>query len=208
MNDAERAPIDFLLAMLESYGRGCDLNFSRYVIGPPGSQYVQPRETVRIHASEFGRAWLEHQIRTLAANQELALNSCVMFEERPLHVPMIDFAESVSQAEAGRVAEQFAQALSVGALWCFSSGRSFHAYGDRLLEPGEWHAYLGALLTLSPNVPVVDVRWVGHSLRRGYSALRWSHRTSRYQWAPILIGKVDVSSYRVAVAKRAHQSKP
>jgi hypothetical protein len=45
------------------------------------------------------------------------------------------------------------------------------------------------LLLLNQNdlPPMVDIRWVGHALRRGFAALRWSCNTNRYLSMPQLL---------------------
>ena len=72
----------------------------------------------------------------------------------------------------------------------FDSGRSFHAYGNRLLSTEEWIQFMGSLLLL--NEPgknkLIDTRWIGHRLMAGYSSLRWSCNTRWYKRFPTFIG--------------------
>lgn len=81
-------------------------------------------------------------------------------------------------------------AASYDSSWLIAeSGNSFHAYMGKLLDEKEWTAYLGELLLQTPpahegEAMPIDVRWIGHSLIRGYTALRCSCRTTAYRQLP------------------------
>jgi hypothetical protein len=68
----------------------------------------------------------------------------------------------------------------------FHSGRSLHGYFPNLIPRQVWPKYLGRLLVLNEHgrPPVIDTRWVGYALMRGFGSLRWSHNTSRYLSIP------------------------
>ena len=102
------------------------------------------------------------------------------------HIPMIDFGTR-NLAEAAEIPVNliFPNSREVK-FYLFKSGRSFHGYFNQLLSHDEWVKYMGRLLLL--NVPfrneVVDSRWVGHSLNKGYSGLRWTANTIGYPVSP------------------------
>ena len=160
------------------------LSFSKYDIGEPGLQYIQKRKIINLNRSEFGFDWLDQQMTNLKLNQELTWNSNVKISNKTYHVPMIDFEVGIDSDIIKATAVDLLLELNLQELWFLKSGRSFHAYGFPLLKKQEWYQYLGKLLTLPRNYPCIDTRWIGHSLKRGYSALRWSHKTNRYKQLP------------------------
>jgi hypothetical protein len=94
-----------------------------------------------------------------------------------MHIPQIDFAENCVQPAASYICDVMEEAFPNLKLSLFTTGRSLHAYGDRLLYKEEWYRWLGKLLRADHKdalLPNVDYRWIGFSLERGYSALRLS----------------------------------
>lgn len=74
----------------------------------------------------------------------------------------------------------------------FSSGRSYHGYGSRLLSNEEWRMFMYKLLTLPGTAhglvdSVIDFKWIGHRLIAGHSALRLSAVDRHYLHEPILV---------------------
>lgn len=177
-------PFDIAKEILNKQSADYKLSFSKYDIGEPGFQYIQERKIIHVNRSKFGFDWLEQQINTLKLNQELTWNSNVKIANKLYHVPMIDFEDGIDSEVLKGIASDLISELKLQELWLLKSGRSFHGYGSPLLSRQEWYHYLGLLLTLPRNYPCVDSRWIGHSLKRGYSALRWSHKTNRYKQLP------------------------
>jgi len=180
------APFNIAKQILNSQEVDCILSFSKYDIGEPGFQFFQKRKLIHVNSSDFDFVWLEQQINTLKSNQELTWNSKVKISNKFYHVPMIDFEAGVDSDILKIMASDLVSILNLHELWLLKSGSSFHAYGLPLLNKQDWYHYLGILLTLPRNFPCIDSRWIGHSLRRGYSALRWSHNTKRYKQLPAL----------------------
>jgi hypothetical protein len=110
-----------------------------------------------------------------------------------MHIPMVDFAGEVD-AEDGAILANLLAEFGVPTLELYRSGSSFHGYGTTLLGPDQWARFAATLLLA--NVPqrrhVVDCRWVGHRLRAGYGALRWSCNTSQYKQFPEHVGRVHL----------------
>lgn len=75
----------------------------------------------------------------------------------------------------------------------YSSGRSYHAYGASILTFEEWAKWLGEMLLI--NTPgennIVDVRWIGHSLKRSQSFLRLTANSSGYLMVPEYQGEAS-----------------
>lgn len=135
---------------------------------------------------------IETIIAGTPAGHELALHSDFRLangERR--HLVMIDMATS-SRAHLdklrGFLGDHFFQRIT----W-FSSGRSFHGYGEDLLSQDDWVHFMGLLLLANkPRFePTVDPRWIGHRLLGGYAALRWTKNTDHYLVTPTSIDQRD-----------------
>ena len=170
--------------------RGKDLIFtySRYTVAEPGRQAEAPRSPVlRVSATELTQLWLRKRLAELGPTEEMAIHSWVECNGVGFHIPMVDFVsrpghivlrelDCVLAAET-RLDDHFV---------LFDSGRSLHGYFPDLIPEHIWPKYLGRLLVLNEHdrPPVIDSRWVGHALVRGFAALRWSCNTSRYLSIP------------------------
>lgn len=179
--------LKFALEILNGQSLDYTTYFSKYAIGNSGQQYQQPREILAVQRSDFGSDWVNKQLNSLMLNQELAWHSKVEISGLIYHIPMIDFEMGNRDESIKSYLSGLLKATNTKELWCFKSGRSYHAYGFPLLNQEEWLMYLGCLLSLPQHYPSVDTRWIGYSLRRGYSALRWSNNTKRYKQMPIFI---------------------
>ncbi|MGP0150810.1 primase 1D-like protein [Pseudomonas oryzihabitans] len=120
---------------------------------------------------------------------ELAFHSAVELEDgRTFHIPLIDMSsKSFSLLTKYNNYTDFFSEKRIKTVW-FNSGRSYHGYGSELLSYSDWVAYMGRLLLINtPAVPdIVDPRWIGHRLMGGYSALRWTKKTTQYKNVPTL----------------------
>ena len=176
-------PIDLIVKYFAS--DGVTLNFSKYI-------YVEYGRTLeRTMFSEksgaVGSFWLEYQLKALRKSEELAFHSKVGKHGNEYHFPIIDF---VGRHDVDELRKAF---LAVFPDWdsvlhIFDSGRSYHGYIPQLLKKSEWIAFLGKLLLVNPpphrGGPIVDARWIGHSIVNQFSALRWSWNTSMYLGIP------------------------
>jgi hypothetical protein len=109
--------------------------------------------------------------------QELALHSNVEFgSEEQRHIVMVDMATS-SKAHLEKLRVYLGDHFFQQIAW-FSSGRSFHGYGEDLLQEPDWVKFMGLLLLANkPRMEAtVDPRWIGHRLLAGYAALRWTKK--------------------------------
>jgi hypothetical protein len=169
---------------------GADLVFtySRYEVAPPRLQATAPRsEVLRVLACDVTPDWLADRFAELGPNEEMAWHSRVEGRGVGFHIPMIDFIGRPAHSELCEVIRMLTAETGLsGHFVCFETGRSFHGYFSDLIPDDAWPKYLGQLLLLSEHdgSPVIDTRWVGHALVRGFTALRWSHNTNRYRAMP------------------------
>jgi hypothetical protein len=176
---------------------GTDLMFtySRYEVAPPGLQAVAPRSAVlRVPASDVTLSWIGDRFAELGPREEMAWHSWVECRGVGLHIPMIDFIGRPARAVLCHLSGMLSVEMSLkGSLVLFDTGRSFHAYFPDLIPEGSWAKYLGQLLLLNEHdrSPIIDTRWIGHALMRGFAALRWSHNTDRYEAMPSLSSIFD-----------------
>jgi hypothetical protein len=176
---------------------GADLIFtySRYEVAAPGLQAAAPRSDVlRVAARDVTPAWLADRFAELGPNEEMAWHSCVECKGVGFHIPMIDFIGRPAHSVLCEVIQMLAAEIGIsGHFTFFETGRSFHGYFSDLIPERVWPKYLGQLLILNDHdrPPVIDTRWVGHALVRGFTALRWSHNTNRYRVMPRLVSVLD-----------------
>lgn len=190
MNFSGTHPLRIIDELRSLRGDSLLLNFSRYRYRPQSP--IDERETFSVSISMVDNRWLLSEIEALPDGWELALNSTVIDgRNRKFHIPMIDFVgRDASMIFSGHYRDVLGRNI-VDQLQYFDSGRSFHAYSPVLVSKARWLKLMGSLLLLNlPDAePFIDSRWIGHRLRAGYSALRWSARTSQYRIAPHYIDK-------------------
>ncbi len=184
---AETHPYWHLRSVLERREGVAAVPFSYYSYRP---QTVEDRRTCFVMPLErFLNADFVHRVMQEAgAGQELAVHSDVrMCDGRSLHLVMVDMSTSArAHLEKLRsfLGNNFFQRIAR-----FASGRSFHGYGETLLDHNEWVKFMGLLLLANqPHLePTVDPRWIGHRLMAGYASLRWTCSTSHYLSLPCSI---------------------
>ena len=181
----ESHPISVVYDLVDRYDLDLILSFSRYRYTP--RSLFDERETFTIAIGEVNLNWLSNELETLRAGWDIALNSLVVDGRgRSFHLPMIDFSPQDFEIVRAANLNEIVGRDVIREMIFFSSGRSFHGYGTKLLGQGEWIRFMGRLLLLNvPEAPsVVDSRWVGHRLLGGFSALRWSANSSHYKGLP------------------------
>ena len=102
---------------------------------------------------------------------------------------MIDFVGQPHQSELRDLGMIVPEMGLKGDFVFYDTGRSLHGYLPNLIPQFIWPGYLGRLLLINKVAcpAVVDIRWVGHALVRGFAALRWSHNTNRYLAMPHVV---------------------
>jgi hypothetical protein len=160
-------------------------SLSIYENGIPGSGKTFRRVIQEIKAISIES--LSAAVKSVPANHELALNSRIISGGKLFHMGFIDFScdtvDDYFYSAIEKLKTQYQHKL-----WILDSGRSFHGYQDVLLSERQWYDYLGCLLLLNDykisNREIVDSRWIGHSLRQGFSALRITRNTEAYKRSP------------------------
>ncbi|MGH7258844.1 MAG: hypothetical protein ACREIM_10735, partial [Nitrospiraceae bacterium] len=181
--------------MRESRGGDLVFTYSMYEVAPPGLQAQAPRTPVRqVLASELTVDWLVHRLRELGPAQELAWHSRVEYKGAAFHIPMIDFVDRPANFELRALSRVLTAEMNADCQFAFfQTGRSLHGYLPEIIPEDVWPKHLGRLLTMnqSDGPPVIDTRWIGHALVRGFAALRWSHNTTRYLQIPRLVSVLE-----------------
>jgi hypothetical protein len=173
--------------------RGPELIFaySRYEVAQPGLQAAAPRSpALRVPASDVKPLWLFDRLAELGPTEEMAWHSSVECQGIGFHIPMIDFIDRPTPSVVRELDRILGSEMGLtGHFVFFETGRSIHGYFPDLIPEHQWPKYLGRLLLLNEHdrAPLIDTRWVGHALTRGFAALRWSHNTSRYLAMPRLV---------------------
>jgi len=179
--------------------------FSKYVSGGPG--LTVSREIVRV-VSRSALQWTRNAAGRMPLGGEVAIHSRTGVVGRPgrvFHIPMIDVQGRQSRALRARVREECIRLDAPASIYL--SGRGFHVYFYTVIPTPAWHEFLARILLWTPPAPrgpaiPVDIRWVGHSLEHGYSALRLTRYTTEYLKAPEWF--CDVSPQVGLTSKRRH----
>lgn len=190
----EDHPLHLVAQIAAKLSSDAQLEFARYRYTPQSLR--DDRTVFRIPGRELTATWFYHALSSLAHEEELALQSRVLFANGNVqHLPLIDFAEGVTGVRMSDLGTILAS-CQIGELWLYESGRSFHGYGTSLIDGDAWTAFMGSLLLAnSPSGPhLVDCRWIGHRLRAGYASLRWSSNSTHHRQLPRLSSTFGVRS--------------
>ncbi|WP_157685166.1 primase 1D-like protein [Robbsia andropogonis] len=166
------------------------LQFSYYNYQP---QTVEDNRTVwNISRQRFlDPDEVDNLMVSVPLNHEFAINSNVRLDSGEIqHIAMVDMS-TTSKAHLLKLRAFLGDNFFEGITW-YSSGRSFHGYGDEILSHTNWIKFMGLLLLVNqPKLaPTVDPRWIGHRLLAGFSALRWTKNTEYYLSHPTLIENI------------------
>lgn len=187
----ELHPLLLVESIITRYGTALNFTYSFYEVAEPGRQAVAPRSDVlKVRAADVTPDWVVDRFRELKSNEELAWHSWVEREERGFHIPMIDLVGRPSVPRLRELSRMVAASMHLNSDFVFfETGQSLHGYLPELIPEASWHRYLGELLVLDQRdwPHLIDTRWVGHALARGFSALRWSKNTDRYRAMPRLV---------------------
>lgn len=189
MNWSEH-PITVVDKLVSRCGSGLAFQFSTYRYTPLSVK--DERQAFWVPARDVTPAGVQALIDGLPPGHDLSLHSRVATEVGNCqHIPMIDFAGSLSATKLSTIDALFPKEM-LAELVIFRSGKSFHGYVPTLISHEEWHRFCGLLLLMNlPNAePVIDARWIGHRLRGGFSALRWSCHSNSYTICPSRVGTI------------------
>jgi hypothetical protein len=184
----DQHPILLVEKIVARYGMDLIFTYSRYEVAPPGLQALASRSPVlRVPACDVTPDWIADRFAELGPKEEMAWHSLVECRGVGFHIPMIDFVGHPPRAELCELGRILSTKVNLDShLVLFETGRSFHGYFPNLIPEPAWPKYLSQLLLLNEHEgsPIIDTRWVGHALARGFTALRWSHNTNRYRAMP------------------------
>lgn len=192
---------------------------SAEVAAVPFSYYEYTPQTVEDRRSSFvmpveqflDRAEVYRAMEDVEKGCELAVHSDLLMRDgRKLHLIMVDMSTS-ARAHLEKLRIFLGDNVFQRIAW-YASGRSFHGYGESLLERDEWVKFMGLLLLANqPRLePTVDPRWIGHRLLAGYASLRWTCNTSSYLKLPQsieVLGRSGVGLREIGpIGKKFHKT--
>jgi|GEM_PF-347619 len=191
----DRHPINWVQSIIQSsiqsnwLDSSTLLTFSRYFYIPQSLQDI--RNDFSINAQSFMEIDLPNLLFDLEENYELAFCSTVNSFGQTLHLPMIDFSLKSHPSHLLYIMQEVCKYWSIS-FNLYSSGRSYHAYGNRLLTHDDWVKFMASLLLINKpsGLKLIDERWIGHRILGGYAALRWSKNTSHYKKFPTFCGYI------------------
>lgn len=145
----------------------------RYV---PGAISNNKRlEILHIPSVRFNQKTLSTVSRNMRLGWELGLISHVhTLAGKSYHIPQIDFICNKSSHNTKQIKKCLKSIADVKPKWLVDSGNSYHCYGEKLLTEKQWKDFLGRCLlcNTSGEKPLVDTRWIGHSIIQNFTNLR------------------------------------
>ena len=193
-------PYWHLRAIIERFAEVAAVPFSYYEYTP---RTVEDRRSSLIMPVEqfLDEAEVYRAMNDAGKRRELAVHSdLLMCDGRRLHLTMVDMSTS-ARAHLEKLRGFLGDNVFQRIAW-YASGRSFHGYGESLLERDEWVKFMGLLLLANqPRLELtVDPRWIGHRLLAGYASLRWTCNTPYYLKLPRsieVIGRTGVGQQEI-----------
>lgn len=195
-NALNRHPLYWVRQLVDFYvknnmaSQGLTLSFSKYKYTP--QSFSDERVNFTLPFNQLNEVVLFNIISGLHENEELAFHSFMQDFGSVYHLPLIDFGNvdrgRIESSPFRELCEHWNLSFRV-----YNSGRSYHAYGNKLISSDEWVRFMGSLLLLNKpsGFKLIDERWVGHRVMAGYSALRWSNNSSHYKKVPTFIGVLN-----------------
>ncbi len=110
----------------------------------------------------------------------MAVTSLISAKTKPKFLFLLDCSIEVSGENEKELIESLAGAKSrmkgLGICMLLRTLNSYHVVGFVPLSSDEWHEHMvqAILLKNSKGQPFADIRYIGHSLERGYGSLRIS----------------------------------
>lgn len=166
------------------------LNLSRYRYSP--QSFIDERNIFSVQLWYLTNSFVIDAINNLKSGEELAFHSQIFDFGKQYHFPLIDFGNVDRNIIDSSALREFSSYWKIN-FNIYNSGRSYHAYGDRLVGNDEWIKIMGSLLLLNKpsGFKLIDERWIGHRIMAGYSALRWSSNTTYYKRVPEYVGYLN-----------------
>lgn len=192
-NKISRHPFSLVNELLYNFihsnllSQNTTLTFSKYIYIP--QSFIDKRSYLSIPIAQLNESFLFRLISDLQEGEEIAFHSIINDFGCKLHIPLIDFGNVDRGIIDPAPIRELSHNWNMG-FYIYNSGRSFHAYGNKLIDNQEWIKFMGSLLLLNKpsGFKLIDERWIGHRIMAGYSALRWSNNSSFYKKIPTYVG--------------------
>lgn len=128
-------------------------------------------EETEVPSAELRPDFWNRAMREVAEGFVLAISSKVKLKNGSFaHIPMMDFKCAPTQGNIELAKKAFREIGYTHGL-LLNSGKSFHYYGNAVIDEQQWRAFLGHSLLLSD---FIDTRYVGHALINNECRLRIS----------------------------------
>ncbi|MEW2739765.1 hypothetical protein ABZ131_11405 [Providencia rettgeri] len=190
----KRHPFSWISSFLQNnLWNNFTVELSKYIYTPQSLNDY--RRQFNIPSYELSENTINSLLNELENNMELALHSRVYTNNLVYHIPMIDFRVKEINTSTFNTLIELSQYWNIQFM-LYSSGRSYHAYGNRLLTPNEWLQFMGSLLLINKpsESKLIDERWIGHRIMGGYASLRWSNNSNHYKKYPTYCGYITNSN--------------
>ncbi|MGY3479379.1 primase 1D-like protein [Bradyrhizobium ottawaense] len=130
---------------------------------------------------------LREIIAQLPRNRVLAISSRLTLKDGSVrHLPMLDF-HCIDSSEHEPLIKSVLAEIGIGG-YLVASGRSYHFYGNTLVDEESLIAFLGKALLFSP---LVDRAWIAHQLIERACGLRISPGKD-YLSCPTVVGEIQM----------------
>jgi hypothetical protein len=145
----------------------------------------QHLDALQIHRDDCTESRLLKIIEALPSGRMLAISSRMLTKQNVfLHLPMLDFHCPASPENDTLVRLVVAEIGLEG--YIARSGRSYHFYGNKLVDEQSLIAILAKALLFSP---IIDRAWIAHQLLERACGLRISPGKD-YENCPVIISEV------------------
>ena len=126
------------------------------------------------------------EILDSASERCIALSSRVIMENGIGYIPCMDFQLSISHENTELITRLLRDIIIAEELmggWLIQSNKSYHFIGKNIISAEKWIQFIGKTLLMrdrETSVPLVDDRYIGHSLYRMDSPIRISQKDEMY----------------------------
>jgi hypothetical protein len=145
----------------------------------------QNLDALQIHRDDCTESRLRKIIEVLPCGRMLAISSRMLTRQgNTLHLPMLDF-HCLASPENDILVKSVMTEIGLEG-YIARSGRSYHFYGNKLVDEQSLVAILAKALLFSP---IVDRAWIAHQLLERACGLRISPGKD-YQNCPVIIDEV------------------
>ena len=180
MNKFEKHPIRLINKIISNENiDNVEFIFEKYIDGERDNT-ISRETNIRIVGNQLTEFWLEKSLQGLGSDEELGFTSKIKIGNTYKYIPLIDFKTEKSKYDE---LKSCLEKTRLNNIHIYFSGSSYHGYLPELLEKDKLDKFFAKILLLGSSEEVgsiVDLRWLGHSLNRGKSVLRWSNNRKKH----------------------------